>query len=345
MTRSIRIILSDMAITKLLLAAPRGFCAGVARAVKAVEDTIEIFGAPVYVKHEIVHNKHVVSDIGKKGAITIEDLDEVPDNSVVVFSAHGSPPDHYEVAKKRGLTLIDATCPLVTKVHLEVQRYLKNGYQIVYIGHAGHIEGIGVRGEGKGADIPLVESVADVDKLKMERSEKMVYLTQTTLSIDDTRDVIDALKKKYPQITAPPMEDICYATTNRQTAVKALAKVVNLVLILGSKTSSNSTRLMETARGEGAASYLIDDVGQIDLAWLDGVESVGISAGASAPEKLVQGVVEYFEKGLGIIAEEFMVTPEKMFFAEPVELMKIRRDRRERQGAAILRPPDQKAHS
>lgn len=316
--------LAMASVTKVLLASPRGFCAGVARAIKAVEDTIEIFGAPVYVKHEIVHNKHVVADIEKRGAITIEDFENIPDNSVVVFSAHGSPPEHYEEARRRHLTLIDATCPLVTKVHLEVQRYLKDGYQIVYIGHVGHVEGIGVRAEGRNVSIPLVETAEDVEKLDLGNPEKIVYLTQTTLSVDDTQAVIAALKEKYPHITAPPLEDICYATTNRQTAVKALAKVTDLVLIVGSQSSSNSTRLMETARNEGTPSYLIDDVSHIDPEWLRETRTVGISAGASAPERLVQEIVEYF-RGLGAAIEDFQVKPENMFFAEPLELMKLRK--------------------
>lgn len=311
-------------VTKVLLASPRGFCAGVARAVKAVEDTLEIFGAPVYVKHEIVHNKHVVSDIEKRGAITIEDFEDIPDNSVVVFSAHGSPPEHYEEAKRRHLTLIDATCPLVTKVHLEVLRYLKAGYQIVYIGHIGHVEGIGVRAEGGGKHIPLVETVADVEKLNLPATEKIVYLTQTTLSVDDTAAVIAALKRKFPDITAPPLEDICYATTNRQTAVKALARVADTVLIVGSQSSSNSTRLMETARSEGKPAYLIDDVSQIERSWFRNTRTVGISAGASAPERLVQEIVEFF-RSAGAAIEDFQVKPENMFFAEPLELMKLRK--------------------
>lgn len=314
-------------VKKVLLASPRGFCAGVARAVKAVEDTLTLFGAPVYVKHEIVHNKHVVSDLEQKGAVTIEDLSEAPDGAVVVFSAHGSPPAHYEEAKQRGMRLIDATCPLVTKVHLEVQRFLKDGYAIVYIGHKGHIEGIGVRAEAIGQAIPIVETREDVTRLDIGNPEKLVYLTQTTLSIDDTRGVIEALKEKYPQIIAPPLEDICYATTNRQGAVKALAQASGLVLILGSKTSSNSTRLMETARAQGTVAHLIDDVSHIDLAWLSGVETVGVSAGASAPERLVQEVVEYFVSR-GATLENFLVKDERMTFAEPLELMKLRSERK-----------------
>lgn len=315
-----------LSVQKVLLATPRGFCAGVARAVRAVEDTLEIFGAPVYVKHEIVHNKHVVAGLEARGAITIEDLAEVPDGSLVVFSAHGSEKWQYALAKKKQLRLIDATCPLVTKVHLEVLRFLKEGYVIIYIGHKGHIEGIGVLSEAEGKVIPLVETVEDVEALDIGHPEKLVYLTQTTLSLDDTALVIKALKEKYPQIVAPPLEDICYATTNRQNAVKALAKVADLVLILGSKNSSNSTRLMETARSSGAEAYLIDDVSQLDVSWLRDVETVGISAGASAPEELVQGVVEYF-RTRDVEAEDFVVQPETMTFAEPLELQQMKKAR------------------
>ena len=310
-------------IKKVLIASPRGFCAGVARAVKAVEDTLQIFGAPVYVKHEIVHNKHVVRDIEGKGAITIEKLSEAPDGAIVVFSAHGSPPEHYTEARSRGMRLIDATCPLVTKVHLEVLRFLKEGYEIIYIGHKGHIEGVGVRGEAGEKEIPIIETIADVEALEIGQPEKLIYLTQTTLSIDDTKNVITALKRKYPQIIAPPIEDICYATTNRQEAVKALAQTAQLVLILGSRSSSNSTRLMEVAKAKGAISYLIDDVSHIEENWLEGIETVGLSAGASAPEKLVEGVVKFFEKQ-GAVIEDFIVKAEAMKFAEPLELMKIR---------------------
>jgi len=311
-------------VKKLLLATPRGFCAGVARAVKAVEDTLEIFGSPVYIKHEIVHNKHVVAELSAQGAITIESLSLAPEGAVVVFSAHGSIPEHYKEAQNRHIRLIDATCPLVTKVHLEVGRFLKEGYKIIYIGHRGHIEGIGVLGEAEAGSIPLVDTVSDVLALEIGNPEKLVYLTQTTLSIDDTAVVIEALKEKYPQIIAPPLSDICFATTNRQEAVKALAKITDLVLILGSKTSSNSTRLMETARREGTEAYLIDDVTELDPRWLEKKGVVGVSAGASAPEKLVQGVVEYFASH-GVIAEDFVVGSEKMQFAEPIELMQLKK--------------------
>ncbi len=316
--------METLSVKKVLLATPRGFCAGVARAVKAVEDTLEIFGAPVYVKHEIVHNKHVVARLEAKGVITIEDLTDVPDASVVVFSAHGSEKWQYALAKTKQLRLIDATCPLVTKVHLEVLRFLKEGYTIIYIGHKGHIEGIGVLSEAEGKAIPLVETVEDVEALVIGNPEKLVYLTQTTLSLDDTALVIAALKEKYPQIVAPPLEDICYATTNRQNAVKALARVSDVVLILGSKNSSNSTRLQETASASGKKAYLIDDVSQLDVAWLTGVITVGISAGASAPEDLVEEVARYF-RDFGITVEDFVVQPETMIFSEPLELMQIKK--------------------
>lgn len=311
-------------VKKVLLASPRGFCAGVARAVKAVEDTLEIFGAPVYVKHEIVHNKYVVEALEAKGAITIEALSEAPEGAVVVFSAHGSPRSHYTEAKARKQQLIDATCPLVTKVHLEVGRFLRDGYTIIYIGHRGHIEGIGVLGEAPDVKIPLIETVADVAALEIGQPEKLVYLTQTTLSIDDTKQVIDALKLKYPQIVAPPLEDICYATTNRQEAVKALAKECDLVLIVGSRSSSNSTRLMETANACGTVAYLVDDVHDLDSRWFTDVEVVGMSAGASAPEHLVQEIVASLTRD-GAVVEDFVVKPETMKFAVPLELMQLRK--------------------
>jgi 4-hydroxy-3-methylbut-2-enyl diphosphate reductase len=311
-------------IKKVLIAQPHGFCAGVARAVKAVEDTLAIFGAPVYVKHEIVHNKHVVDAITKQGAITVENLSEVPEGSVVVFSAHGSPREHYAEAARRQLHLIDATCPLVTKVHLEVLRFIKEGYTIIYIGHRGHIEGVGVLGEAPGVDIPVVETLADVEALTLPETDKLVYLTQTTLSIDETREVIAALQKKYPSIVAPPLEDICYATTNRQEAVKALAEAVPVVIVVGSVTSSNSNRLRETAERSGARAYLVDDVAGINPAWFAGVTVVGVTGGASAPEDRIQEVIAFFV-GQGAVAEDFVVKEEKMFFAEPVELMNARR--------------------
>lgn len=314
-----------MHVEKVLIAVPHGFCAGVARAVKTVEDTLELLSAPVYVKHEIVHNRHVVDALHKKGAITVETLDDVPPGSVVVFSAHGSPRAHYEAARARKLRLVDATCPLVTKVHLEVLRFLKEGYQIIYIGHRGHIEGVGVLGEAPGAAIPLIETVADVAALAVPPSEKMVYLTQTTLSVTETAEVIAALRKKYPSIIAPPLEDICYATTNRQEAVRALAKVVPVIMVVGSATSSNSNRLREAAEQAGARAHLIDDAAGIDPDWFEGISMVGVTAGASAPEDRIQEVIRFFSDQ-GAVTERFAVKEEKMFFAEPVELMQLRRE-------------------
>lgn len=309
---------------KILLASPRGFCAGVARAVSAVEETLRICGAPVYVKHEIVHNKHVVADLERKGAITIETLTEVPEGSVVVFSAHGSPRAHYEEAKSRRITLIDATCPLVTKVHLELLRYLKDGYQVLYIGHHGHIEGAGVLGEAPEVHIPIIETIFDVDRLAIGNPEKLVYLTQTTLSIDETGAVIEALMRKYPQIIAPPLQDICFATTNRQAAVKALAEQARLVIIFGSQNSSNSRRLMETAQMAGAESYLVDDVSMVDESWFFQSEVIGISAGASAPERVISEAVEFF-RGRGYMIENFEVLEENMRFTPPLELLRMQK--------------------
>ena len=308
---------------KVWLASPRGFCAGVARAVKTVEEVLEIFGAPVYVKHEIVHNKHVVEALQKKGAITVEDIALVPEGSVVVFSAHGSPREHYAQARVRNLTLIDATCPLVTKVHLELLRYLKEGYRVIYIGHRGHIEGVGVLGEAPGVEIPIVETVEDVERLDIGQPDKVVYLTQTTLSVDETRGVIEVLTQKYPNIIAPPLQDICFATTNRQAAVKVLAERSELVLIFGSQNSSNSKRLMETARAAGAKAYLIDDISMLQDHWFEKVTTIGISAGASAPEHVVVKATEYF-RSHGYTVEDLIALEEHMRFAPPLELMQLK---------------------
>ena len=308
---------------KLIVASPRGFCAGVDRAVETTKKTLEIFGAPVYVKHAIVHNVTVVHDLEEQGAITVETVKEIPEGSVVVFSAHGSKPEEYEWAKKQNLTVIDATCPLVTKVHLEVHRFVKMGYAIVYIGHKGHIEGEGVRAEGKkyNIDIPLVESVHDVEVLP-DMEGKCMYLTQTTLSVSETTVIIEALRKRFPQIEAPPKEDICYATTNRQQAVRDIARQSDVVLVVGSRTSSNSNRLCETARGEGVRSHLIDRAIDIKEDWFEENDQVvGLSAGASAPEHVVQEVVEYFRKK-GLVIEESRSLEENMHFSLPLELQK-----------------------
>lgn len=306
----------------VLLVSPRGFCAGVARAVEAVEHTLRIFGAPIYVKHEIVHNKHVVADLAHMGALTVETLADVPSDSVVVFSAHGSPRAHYDEARAKNLTLIDATCPLVMKVHLELSRYLKDGFRVLYIGHRGHIEGVGVLGEAPGVDIPIIETVADVEQLHIGNPEKLVYLTQTTLSTDETAAIITALRVKYPHIIAPPLQDICFATTNRQEAVKLLAERSELVLIFGSQNSSNSRRLMETVHTVGVEAYLIDDISMIDQKWFFGKKIIGISAGASAPERVVEEAVMFF-RDRGYAVEDVMALEESVRFSAPPELMRF----------------------
>lgn len=312
-------------VKKVFLVSPRGFCAGVKRAVEVVEDCLKLFGSPVYVKHEIVHNKRVVEDLEKKGAITIEDLNEVPENSVVVFSAHGSPPEHYELAKKRNLKVIDATCPLVTKVHLEVKNFAKEGFKIIYICHKNHIEAQGVIAELKEGIYP-VENPEDVQALDIGQPQKLVYLSQTTLSVDETQKTIQAIKKKFPFIVDPPKEDICYATTNRQKAIKELVQKVDLVLVVGSKTSSNSQRLKETAIAHGKKAFLVDGVNDLQEEWFDGVKKVGISAGASSPEKVVEEIVDFFVSN-GTEKEQLLILEEKMQFVEPFELTKMKKEK------------------
>ncbi|MDP6641950.1 MAG: 4-hydroxy-3-methylbut-2-enyl diphosphate reductase [Candidatus Nanoarchaeia archaeon] len=274
-------------ISKIILVKPRGFCAGVERAIEIVEKALEIH-KKVYVKHQIVHNLHVVKDLEKKGAIFVEELNEIPNDNLVIFSAHGVSPKVVEEAKKRNLKFLDATCPLVTKVHLEAIRYNKENYSIILIGHKGHQEVIGTMGE---APMFLVGNIEDVNNLDIN-SEKIAYITQTTLSLDDTKNIVDALKKKYPNIESPKSKDICYATQNRQNAIKELAKTCELVLVVGSKNSSNSNRLVETAKLHGCKSYLIENKDFIDERWLENVENLGISSGASAPEILVQELVD-----------------------------------------------------
>lgn len=316
----------SMVVKKVILVEPRGFCAGVARAIDVVEQCLDIFGEPVYVKHEIVHNKHVVQRLHDKGAQTVEHPDEAPLGAVIVFSAHGSPPEHYIAAQKRNQKIIDATCPLVTKVHQEVKRYTQRGYKIIYVGHHGHVEGIGVRRESSEEDIPLVENPDDVDSLQIGHPEKLIYLTQTTMSVDETKDIILALKKKYPQIEEPPKEDICYATTNRQTAIKKLAEHVELILVVGSQTSSNSKRLVETAKASGVKSHLIDDSSMIKVEWLKNIEIVGVSAGASAPDHCINEVVDFF-MNKGAELETLTVMDEKVQFLEPRELVQIKKQK------------------
>ncbi|MBI5864523.1 MAG: 4-hydroxy-3-methylbut-2-enyl diphosphate reductase [Planctomycetes bacterium] len=281
-----------------ILAKPRGFCAGVERAIRVVELAIEEFGAPVFVRKEIVHNSHVVARLRERGAVFVEELDEVPTGSVAILSAHGSPPEVFESARKASLRLIDATCPLVTKVHMEVRRYARKGYRVILIGHAGHDEVIGTMGQAPDRTV-LVENVADVAGLEIADAEKGVILTQTTLSQDDTAEIVAALRRKFPFLELPPSDDICYATQNRQNAVKQIAGSVELLLVVGSRNSSNSRRLTEVARARGVASYLIDGPQDIDDAWLRDAHVVGVTSGASAPEDVVQAVVAHLnERGV-----------------------------------------------
>ncbi|HEX5374877.1 MAG TPA: 4-hydroxy-3-methylbut-2-enyl diphosphate reductase [Solirubrobacterales bacterium] len=288
---------------RVLLAAPRGYCAGVDRAVQAVERALELYGAPVYVRKEIVHNKHVVEELSKRGAIFVEEEAEVPEGEMVVFSAHGVAPAVHDNAAARNLRTIDATCPLVTKVHVSARRFAAEGYTIVMIGHEGHEEVEGTTGEAPDA-IVLIETAAEVEALEVPDPGKVAFITQTTLSVDETAEVIAALRAKFPAIVSSKSDDICYATTNRQIAVKQLARECDLVLVIGSTNSSNSNRLVEVAREHGAASYLIDNHTQVEEEWLDGVETVGITSGASAPEELVERLVELFrERGVGEVSE------------------------------------------
>lgn len=306
----------------IILANPRGFCAGVDRAISIVELALEIHGAPIYVRHEVVHNRFVVDGLKAKGAIFVEELDEVPDGAIVIFSAHGVSQAVRHEAKRRELKVFDATCPLVTKVHMQVARASKKGTKAILIGHEGHPEVVGTMGQydNENGGIYLVEDVEDIAKLHLKGDENLTFMTQTTLSIDDTSDVIDALKQKYPAIQGPRKNDICYATTNRQQAVRELAKLAQLVLVVGSKNSSNSNRLAELASRMGTPSQLIDGPQDIDPNWLSGVKTIGITAGASAPEVLVQSVVARL-KELGVTeVSELEGCEENTVFEVPKEL-------------------------
>src|SRR5579884_1718579 len=283
---------------RILLANPRGFCAGVNMAIDTVDQVLKLRGEPVYVYHEIVHNRHVVDDFRDRGVVFVDDVREVPEGKVVVYSAHGISPEVRAEAKRRQLVEVDATCPLVLKVHLEVQRFAREGYSIIFIGHAKHDEAIGTVGEAPDS-ITVVESPEDVEKLKVKDPQKIAYVTQTTLSVYDAERIIQALKRKFPHIKAPPKEDICYATTNRQNAVAEVAPEVDLVLVVGSRNSSNSQRLVETAHQAGKSAYLIDDETELDPGWFEGVETVLVTAGASAPEHLVQALVARLQREYG----------------------------------------------
>lgn len=302
---------------KILLAAPRGYCAGVDRAVQSVERALEAYGAPVYVRKEIVHNKHVVEQLRDAGAIFVDELnDSIPEGAVTVFSAHGVAPSVHAEAAERKLQTIDATCPLVTKVHREAVKFAEEGYTIILIGHDGHEEVEGTMGEAPDS-IVLVETVADVDALEVDDPEKLAFISQTTLSVDETSIIIDRLRARFPSIISPRTDDICYATTNRQAAVKQLAPLCELVLVIGSKNSSNSNRLVEVAREHGADSYLIDNETQVQGEWLDGVKTLGITSGASAPEELVQRLVDLFRDAGTADVEEFTVVEEDVRFMLP----------------------------
>ena len=306
-------------VRKLLLASPRGYCAGVERAVETVERALELYGAPVYVRKQIVHNLHVVRELEGRGAIFVEEETEVPEGGTVVFSAHGVAPSVHANAAALRLNTIDATCPLVTKVHVQARRYAADGSSVILIGHAGHEEVVGTMGEAPEA-IVLVESADDVARLEFPAEAKLAYITQTTLSVDETGAVIAALRARFPSIYAPKKEDICYATSNRQWAVKEMLAEIELLLVIGSHNSSNSNRLVEVARAGGVESYLIDDASEIDESWLDGVEVVGITAGASAPEKLVDGVCNWFRARGVTDVEPYRLVSEDVEFRLPVEL-------------------------
>ena len=302
---------------QVLLANPRGFCAGVDRAIAIVERALQQFGAPIYVRHEVVHNKFVVEDLKQKGAIFIEDLDEVPTGSTLIFSAHGVSQAVRQEAEARGLKVFDATCPLVTKVHVEVRKMRESGYEIVMIGHKGHPEVEGTMGQADGGGMYLVETLEDVAKLQVSNAEKLAYVTQTTLSVDDAAAVVNALKQKYPAIVGPKKDDICYATQNRQDAVKKLSSEAEVVIVVGSPNSSNSNRLREVAENLGRKSYMVDNADQLQQAWFDGARHVGVTAGASAPDVLVRQVIARIQSFGAETVEELQGVEENVVFSLP----------------------------
>ena len=304
---------------KIILATPRGFCAGVERAIAIVERALEIYGPPVYVRHEIVHNQHVVESLRDKGAVFVDELDEIPEGAITVFSAHGVSQAVEDAAKVRNLPVIDATCPLVAKVHKEGRRYAREGREVILIGHEGHPEVEGTIGRVDGT-VYLVSTVEDVDNLVVADPSRMSYVTQTTLSVDDTRDVVEALKKRFPEISGPDMRDICYATQNRQQAVRDLSNSVDLILVIGSQNSSNSNRLREIGLDNNVPTHLIDDHTCIDQSWFDGVSTVGITAGASAPESLVQDLIERLREMEEVEVEHLDGVVERVHFKMPAEL-------------------------
>ena len=304
---------------RVLLAAPRGYCAGVDRAVQAVEEALDLYGPPVYVRKEIVHNKHVVEQLAERGAIFVDQETEVPEGELVVFSAHGVAPSVHQNAGIRRLRTIDATCPLVTKVHVEARKFAEQGYTIILIGHEGHEEVEGTTGEAP-SSIVLVQTAGDVDALEVDDDDRVAFITQTTLSVDETTEIIDRLRRKFPNIVGPKSDDICYATTNRQIAVKQLARECDLVLVIGSTNSSNSNRLVEVAREHGSDSHLIDNALQVREEWLDGVDTVGITSGASAPEELVEQLVRFFRERGADDVSELRTVDEDVRFMLPKEI-------------------------
>jgi 4-hydroxy-3-methylbut-2-enyl diphosphate reductase len=311
-------------VKRVLLASPRGYCAGVERAVDTVERALELYGRPVYVRKQIVHNTHVVRDLEDHGAVFVDSVDDVPEGATVVFSAHGVSPAVRNAADARRLVTIDATCPLVTKVHTQARRYADAGYTVILIGHAGHEEVEGTIGEAPAATV-LVQSADDAERLRLPAEARVAYITQTTLSVDETRGIIDVLRRRFPQLRGPQREDICYATSNRQWAVKELLDEVSLLLVVGSHNSSNSQRLVEVAHAAGVAAHLVDDAEEIDDAWLDGVDVVGVTSGASAPERLVEDVCHWFRnRGVDDISE-FRSVYEDVAFKLPVELRRAER--------------------
>ncbi len=311
---------------QILLANPRGFCAGVDRAIEIVERAIDTFGAPVYVRHEVVHNRYVVENLRRRGAVFIEDLTDVPEGATLIFSAHGVSKKVQEEAKGRNLKVFDATCPLVTKVHIEVHRHARAGHEIVFIGHAGHPEVEGTMGQYQTGNpkggIYLVEKPEDVEKLQVHDENNLAYVTQTTLSMDDTQAIVDALKRRFPKIMGPKKEDICYATQNRQDAVKKLARQCDVMLVVGSPNSSNSNRLREIAEKLGKSAYLLDDASHLQREWLQNAKTVGVTAGASAPEILVQQVIAKLREWGGQMVEETPGVEEKVVFSVPKGLQK-----------------------
>ncbi|MEY2943963.1 MAG: hypothetical protein RLY97_1977 [Pseudomonadota bacterium] len=311
---------TDKPALRLLIAAPRGFCAGVDRAIEIVELSIAKYGAPVYVRHEIVHNRYVVDGLRAKGAIFVEELDEVPDGAPVIFSAHGVPKAIPREASRRGLDWLDATCPLVSKVHRQAERQIEAGRHIIFIGHEGHPEVIGTFGQVPEGAMTLVEEIGDVATLNFTTEEPLAFLTQTTLSVDDTAEIIAALQARFPQINAPRAEDICYATSNRQAAVKAIAADCDLLFVIGAPNSSNSLRLVEVSERGGTPSRLVQRAAEIDRTWLDGVGTLGLTAGASAPEELVREVIDFLSTFRTVSEETFVTAEEHMIFKLPRQL-------------------------